>query len=43
MLAVGVTTLTPAEALREAGAHWVIADFAPLPEPLERVLFGGAV
>jgi len=43
MLAVGVTTLTPAQALREAGAHWVIADFATLPEPLERVLFAGAV
>ncbi|HEX8822543.1 MAG TPA: HAD family phosphatase [Archangium sp.] len=43
MLAVGVTTLTPAEVLREAGAHWVIDDFATLPEALERALFGGAV
>ncbi|HSP78834.1 MAG TPA: HAD family phosphatase [Myxococcaceae bacterium] len=40
MLAVGVTTLTPAEVLREAGAHWTIEDFGVLPEALERVLFG---
>jgi beta-phosphoglucomutase family hydrolase len=43
MLAVGVTTLTPAEVLREAGAHWVIRDFTLLPEDFERLLFGGAV
>jgi beta-phosphoglucomutase family hydrolase len=43
MLAVGVTTLTPAEVLLEAGAHWVIGDFATLPVDFERRLFGGAV
>jgi beta-phosphoglucomutase len=42
MLVVGVTTLTPAEVLREAGAHWTIQDFGALPEALERVLFGTA-
>lgn len=40
MLAVGVSTLTPAEVLREAGAHWVAADFASLPGELERLLPG---
>ncbi len=43
MLAVGVTTLTPDAVLREAGAHWLIEDFASLPESLEQVLFAGAV
>jgi beta-phosphoglucomutase family hydrolase len=41
MLAVGVTTLTPAEVLREAGAHWVTCDFASLPADFEHVLLGG--
>ncbi len=43
MLAVGVATLTPDTVLREAGAHWVIDDFASLPEPFAQVLFAGAV
>ncbi|QRN99058.1 HAD family phosphatase [Archangium violaceum] len=43
MLAVGVTTMTPAEVLLEAGAHWVIGDFTTLPVDFERRLFGGAV
>ncbi|WP_434383529.1 HAD family hydrolase [Melittangium boletus] len=34
MFAVGVTTLVPAEALREAGAHWVINDYTSLPGEL---------
>jgi beta-phosphoglucomutase len=38
MFAVGVTTLIPEQTLREAGAHWVIRDFASLPEDLERWL-----
>ncbi|HYO58628.1 HAD family phosphatase [Archangium sp.] len=41
MFAVGVTTLTPAEVLREAGAHQVIEDFASLPQEFEWRLFGG--
>ncbi len=41
MLAVGVSTLTPAEVLREAGAHWVTSDFASLPADFEQVLLGG--
>ncbi|WNG50459.1 HAD family phosphatase [Archangium minus] len=40
MFAVGVTTLIPAEVLREAGAHWVIPDFASLPAEFEQLLFG---
>lgn len=41
MVAVGVTTLTPGEALREAGADYVIKDFTELLSgPLQRVLFG---
>lgn len=40
MFAVGVSTLTPAEALREAGAQWVIGDFSALPPDFERMLFG---
>jgi beta-phosphoglucomutase family hydrolase len=40
MLAVGITTMTPAELLREAGAAWTVPDFSALPEPLERALFG---
>ncbi|WP_257448096.1 HAD family hydrolase [Archangium lipolyticum] len=43
MLAVGVTTMTPAEVLIDAGAHWVIGDFTTLPVDFERRLFGGAV
>lgn len=35
MAAVGVTTTTPPEVLREAGAHWVAPDFATLPPELE--------
>ncbi|PTL84148.1 HAD family phosphatase [Vitiosangium sp. GDMCC 1.1324] len=40
MYAVGVTTLMPAEVLREAGAHHVIGDYASLPEAFEQLLFG---
>ncbi|MGZ3457041.1 MAG: HAD family hydrolase, partial [Archangium sp.] len=43
MFAVGVTTLTPAAVLREAGAHRVLGDFAALPEDFERLLAGRAV
>jgi beta-phosphoglucomutase len=35
MVAVGITTTTPPELLREAGAHWVAPDFATLPPELE--------
>jgi beta-phosphoglucomutase family hydrolase len=35
MAAVGITTTTPPEVLREAGAHWVAPDFATLPPDLE--------
>lgn len=42
MIAVGVTTLTPAEALREAGAHWLVPDFASLPPDFTRWLLPGA-
>lgn len=41
MLAVGITTLTPAEVLREAGAHHILGDYVSLPEALERALFAG--
>lgn len=35
MAAVGITTTTPPEVLREAGAHWVVPDFTTLPPDLE--------
>jgi beta-phosphoglucomutase len=35
MLAVGITSTTPPEVLREAGAHFVAPDFATLPPELE--------
>jgi len=35
MAAVGITTTTPPEVLRDAGAHWVAPDFATLPPDLE--------
>jgi beta-phosphoglucomutase family hydrolase len=35
MFAVGITTTTPAEVLREAGAHWTAPDFTTLPPELE--------
>ncbi|WP_224250197.1 HAD family hydrolase [Hyalangium gracile] len=35
MTAVGITTTTPPEVLREAGAHFVAPDFATLPPELE--------
>jgi beta-phosphoglucomutase len=35
MVAVGITSTTPPEVLREAGAHWVAPDFATLPPELE--------
>ncbi|HYI00016.1 HAD family phosphatase [Hyalangium sp.] len=35
MVAVGITTTTPPEVLREAGAQWVAPDFATLPPDLE--------
>lgn len=38
MFAVGVTTMLSEQTLREAGAHWVIRDFASLPEDLEHWL-----
>lgn len=38
MLAVGVTTTTPAELLREAGAHWTAPDFSALPAQLQALL-----
>ena len=41
MIAVGVSTLTPARVLCEAGAHWVTSDFASLPADLEQLLFRG--
>jgi beta-phosphoglucomutase family hydrolase len=41
MLTVGITTTTPAEVLREAGAHWAVPDFDALPAELEARLFGG--
>jgi beta-phosphoglucomutase len=40
MSAVGITSTTPPEVLREAGAHWVAPDFATLPPDLEARLFG---
>jgi len=42
MVAVGITSTTPPEVLREAGAHWVAPDFAHLPPELEARLFGNA-
>ncbi|WP_375767849.1 HAD family phosphatase [Archangium gephyra] len=41
MFAVGVATLTPADILRDAGAHWVTSDFASLPADVEELLFSG--
>lgn len=35
MAAVGITSTTPPEVLRDAGAHWVAPDFATLPPELE--------
>ena len=34
MCAVGITTLVPAHALREAGAQWILSDFTSLPDEL---------
>jgi beta-phosphoglucomutase family hydrolase len=42
MLAAGITTLMPAEVLREAGADWTLPDYTALPEPLARRFFGTA-
>jgi beta-phosphoglucomutase len=39
MVAVGITSTTPSELLREAGAHWTAPDFASLPRELESRLF----
>jgi beta-phosphoglucomutase len=39
MVAVGITSTTPPELLREAGAHWTAPDFASLPQELEARLF----
>jgi len=39
MHAAAVTTTTPAEALREAGAEFVFPDFAHLPAKLEALIF----
>lgn len=35
MIAVGITSTTPPEVLREAGAHFIAPDFATLPPELE--------
>jgi beta-phosphoglucomutase family hydrolase len=40
MLTVGLTTTTPAEMLRDAGAHWTAPDFEALPAEFEALLFG---
>ncbi len=42
MFAVGITSTTPPEVLREAGAHWVAPDFATLPPELEARLLVSA-
>lgn len=39
MGAVGITSVTPAALLHEAGAHWTAPDFASLPAELEARLF----
>jgi beta-phosphoglucomutase family hydrolase len=39
MPVVGVTTSTPAEQLREAGARWTVPNFTALPPELEARLF----
>jgi beta-phosphoglucomutase family hydrolase len=39
MHVAAVTTTTPAEVLREAGAEFVIPDFAHLPPELEELIF----
>jgi beta-phosphoglucomutase len=39
MLAVGITSTTPAQMLRDAGARWTLPDFTSLPPDLERMLF----
>jgi HAD superfamily hydrolase (TIGR01509 family) len=39
MHVAAVTTTTPAEVLREAGAEFVIPDFAHLPPDLEELIF----
>jgi beta-phosphoglucomutase family hydrolase len=40
MVAVGITSTTPPELLREAGAQWTVPDFTALPAELEARLFG---
>jgi beta-phosphoglucomutase-like phosphatase (HAD superfamily) len=40
MVAVGITSTTPPEMLRQAGAQWTAPDFASLPAELEDRLFG---
>jgi beta-phosphoglucomutase family hydrolase len=40
MTAVGITSTTPAELLRQAGAHWTAPDFTALPAELKARLFG---
>jgi beta-phosphoglucomutase-like phosphatase (HAD superfamily) len=42
MRAVGVTTVATEDALRHAGADWIIRDFVTLPEELSALLFGPA-
>ncbi len=42
MVAVGITSTTPSELLREAGAHYTAPDFTSLPEELEARLFGAS-
>ncbi|HTN52881.1 MAG TPA: beta-phosphoglucomutase family hydrolase [Anaeromyxobacter sp.] len=42
MEAAGVLTTSSPEALRAAGARWLLYDYAALPADLEAVLFGAA-
>lgn len=42
MITVGITSTTPPEVLREAGAHFVAPDFATLPPELEARLLVAA-
>lgn len=40
MRVAALTTMSPAEALREAGASWILADYRALPEDLAKLLGG---
>jgi hypothetical protein len=39
MPVAGITTATPTEPLRQAGARWTLPDFTTLPPELEARLF----